>query len=139
MLGVGAQLYRTFQSQKLNQIFLFFLFFYFSCSLPATEKKANVDNLSLFIIPESKDSFQLIIDDKVKFNTIRLNKETHGPQELITEIAKSADSIKLNLKIGDRDTLFNISTAHNDSLIFGLDLQRHFIVMNQNQYIWYYD
>lgn len=79
------------------------------------------------------------INDTLHFETYQLDRTKHGPQELITKLNKPADSIKVTLQIANRDTSFVLHLKKVDSLIFGLDMNKHFFVFDQDQYIWYYD
>ena len=124
---------------EMKFLFLAIAFFCFGCGFDQKDKRSNGKQLSLFIIPEYKDSFRLSVADTLHFSSVHADKEKHGPQELITKIETSKDTLKIKLEIAGRDTLFLLNVKKVDSLIFGLDMNRRFFTMNQDQYIWYYD
>ena len=138
-LIVGRYFSHIPNQRKVKYLLLFVCILDIGCNSIPNKIEDNSEKLSLVIIPEYKDRFQLKIDDSLNFNNIQIDKEKHGPQELITKLSKSGDSIKINLHISNRDTIFVKSKKGIDSLIFGLDLQRHFFMQNQDEYIWYYD
>lgn len=120
-------------------LFLVIAFITFSCGLDRKEQSLNGKQLSLFIIPEYKDSFQLSVADTLHFSAVHVNNAKHGPQELISKINKSTDTVKIRLRICGRDTLFVLNVKKVDSLFFGIGMNRSFFVMNEDQYVWYYD
>jgi hypothetical protein len=123
----------------MRLLLLFIAFLCFGCGFDQRDQHSDGKQLSLFIIPEYKDSFRLSVADTLHFSSVHADNEKHGPQELITKIDKPTDTVKIRLEIAGRDTLFVLDVKKVDSLIFGLDMNRRFFAMNQDQYIWYYD
>lgn len=96
--------------------------------------------VALFIMPEYGKDFNLTVNDKYSFNSIVKDSGKHGPQEYIGNIFTQSNMIKIKIRILDKDSSFLYNIDKTDSLIFGLDISnQHFVIQNQNEYIWYYD
>jgi hypothetical protein len=107
----------------------------------STEMNKSAKKISLFIMPEYCNDFHLKINDSIVYNSFVFDKQPHGPQELITTINKdNKETLKIDIRIMEKDTSFLYNVKNVDSLIFGLDIKnKYFVIMNQSQYVWCYD
>ncbi|RYE53474.1 MAG: hypothetical protein EOP48_14325 [Sphingobacteriales bacterium] len=131
----------------MNRLLLGLSFLAFSCNSPKdyngnTSKKPPIHsegNVSLFIYFEDSHRFTLVVNDSLKYYTAHNQSSSEGPQNLIDVVPKPQKPMKFYLKIEDRDTTFYKDVRNTDSLVFELDLNKHFIVHNENEGVWYYD
>lgn len=131
----------------MNRLFFGLSFLAISCNSPKdynanASKKTPVHSegkVSLFIYAEDSHRFTLIVNDSMNYHTAYNQSNSEGPQNLIDAVPKTQKPMKFYLKIENSDTTFFKDVGNTDSLVFELDLNKYFIVHNQNESVWYYD
>lgn len=93
----------------------------------------------IYRIKETGSTFEVKVNDLKKYSFVD-RAPIRYPFSLVTEVDKKYDSIRIYLKIDNKDTLFNYNLSGIDSILLGKRPDGSFYVANNhNHYAWAID